>query len=66
MAVDGSILVSGAAGQLGTIGRTVTGLFLEHGLPGRAMVRREGDRPAASRATGARVVVRDLREPADV
>src|SRR5262249_14926308 len=40
----GSILVTGAAGQLGAVGRMVTGLLLDRGLPVRAMVRREDDR----------------------
>src|ERR1700724_1153169 len=66
MANDGSILVTGAAGQLGAVGRTVTGLLLERGLPVRAMVLREDDRAAALRAAGAEVVVGDLLEPADV
>jgi NAD(P)H dehydrogenase (quinone) len=60
------ILVTGAAGQLGAVGRTVTGLLLDRGLPVRAMVRREDDRAAALRAAGAEVVVGDLLEPADV
>src|SRR6476660_6816603 len=63
---DGLILVTGAAGQLGAVGRTVTGLLLDRGLPVRAMVRREDDRAAALRAAGAEVVVGDLLEPADV
>jgi hypothetical protein len=66
MADDGSSLVTGAAGQLGAVGRTVTGLLLERGLPVRAMVRREDNRAAALRAAGAEVVVGDLLEPADV
>src|SRR5438094_193886 len=66
MAENGSILVTGAAGQLGAVGRTVTGLLLDRGLPVRAMVRREDDRVAALRAAGAEVVVGDLLEPADV
>jgi nucleoside-diphosphate-sugar epimerase len=57
MAENGSILVTGAAGQLGAVGRTVTGLLLERGLRVRAMVRREDDRAAALRAAGAEVVV---------
>ena len=57
MADDGSILVTGAAGQLGAVGRTVTGLLLEGGLPVRAMVRRDDDRAAALRAAGAEVVL---------
>jgi uncharacterized protein YbjT (DUF2867 family) len=60
------ILVTGAAGQLGAVGRTVTGLLLDRGLPVRALVRREDDRAAALRAAGAEVVVGDLLEPADV
>jgi len=66
MADDGSILVTGAAGQLGAVGRTVTSLFLERGLPVRAMVRREDDRAATLRAAGAEVVIGDLLGPANV
>jgi NAD(P)H dehydrogenase (quinone) len=62
----GPILITGAAGQLGAVGRTVTSLLLERGLPVRAMVRREDERAAALRAAGAEVVVGDLLEPADV
>src|SRR2546422_10672508 len=66
MADKGPILVTGAAGQLGAVGRTVTGLLLDRGLPVRAMVRREDDRAAGLRAAGAEVVVGDLLEPTDV
>jgi uncharacterized protein YbjT (DUF2867 family) len=66
MADNGPILVTGAAGQLGAVGRTVTGLLLDRGIPVRAMVRREDDRAVALRAAGAEVVVGDLLEPADV
>jgi NAD(P)H dehydrogenase (quinone) len=66
MADDGPILVTGAAGQIGAVGRTATGLLLDRGLPVRAMVRRDDDRAAALRAAGAEVVVGDLLEPADV
>jgi NAD(P)H dehydrogenase (quinone) len=66
MAEQGPILVTGAAGQLGAVGRTVTGLLLARGLPVRALVRREDDRAAALRAGGAEVVVGDLLEPVDV
>src|SRR6266540_2026026 len=55
---DRPILVTGAAGQLGAVGRTVTGLLLARGLPVRAMVRRDD--------AGADVVVGDLLEPSDV
>ena len=66
MADNRPILVTGAAGKLGAVGRTVTGLLLERGFPVRALVRREDDRAAALRATGAEVVIGDLLEPADV
>ena len=66
MAEHGPILVTGAAGQLGAVGRTVTGLLLARGLPVRALVRREDERAAALRAGGAEVVVGDLLEPVDV
>src|SRR4029453_13815648 len=66
MADNGSILVTGAAGQLGAVGRTLTGLLLDRGLPVPPLGRREDDRAAALRAAGAEVVVGDLLEPADV
>jgi hypothetical protein len=55
MAQTGSILVTGAAGQLGAVARTVTGMLLECGLPVRALVRREDERAAALQAAGAEV-----------
>src|SRR3954451_20971680 len=66
MADTGPILVTGAAGQLGGVGRAVVGLLLERGVSVRALVRREDDRAAALRAEGAEVVVGDLLERADV
>jgi len=66
MTDNGLILVTGAGGKIGSVGRTVTDLLLAHGLPVRAMVHREDDRAAALRAAGAEVVVGDLLEPEDV
>lgn len=63
---DVPILVTGAAGQLGGVGRMVATLLLERGFPVRAMVRREDERAVALRAAGAEVVTGDLLEPADV
>jgi NAD(P)H dehydrogenase (quinone) len=60
------ILVTGAAGQVGGVGRTVAQLLLDRGLAVRALVRREDDRAAALRAAGAEVVVGDLLEPGEV
>ena len=66
MTDNGPILITGAAGQLGAVGRTVCGLLLNRGFPVRAMVRREDDRAAALRAIGAEVAVGNLLEPTDV
>src|SRR5215468_7713817 len=66
MADDGSIWVTGAAGQVGSVGRALSGLLLDQGFLVRAMVRREDDRAAALRAAGAEVVTGDLLEPGDV
>ena len=66
MTTSGSILVTGAGGQVGAVGRTVTSLLLARGLPVRALVRRDDERAAALRTAGADVVVGDLLEPADV
>src|SRR5215475_1914262 len=66
MADKTQILVTGAAGRLGAVGRTVATLLLERGLSVRAMVRRDDDRAADLRTAGAEVVIGDLLEPADV
>src|SRR5262252_664835 len=66
MADDGSILVTGAAGQVGSVGRILTGLLLDQGFPVRAMVRREDERAESLRGAGAEVLVGDLLEPGDV
>jgi uncharacterized protein YbjT (DUF2867 family) len=54
------ILVTGAAGRVGGIGRTVTELLLQQGKAVRAMVRSEDERARALRDLGAEVVVGDL------
>jgi uncharacterized protein YbjT (DUF2867 family) len=60
------ILVTGAAGRVGAIGRTLTQLLLERGHAVRAMVRKEDDRSAALRAMGAEVVVGNLLDLKDM
>jgi NAD(P)-dependent dehydrogenase (short-subunit alcohol dehydrogenase family) len=55
-----SILVTGAAGRIGGIGRNVTELLLKHGAAVRAMVRSDDERARALRGMGAEVVVGDL------
>jgi len=54
------ILVTGAAGRVGAIGRTVTELVVKQDNAVRAMVRNEDDRAQALRGMGAEVVVGDL------
>ncbi|WP_327349420.1 MULTISPECIES: NAD(P)H-binding protein [unclassified Streptomyces] len=54
------ILVTGAAGRVGAVGRSVVEGLRRRGLPVRAAVHREDDRARALRATGAEVVVADL------
>jgi uncharacterized protein YbjT (DUF2867 family) len=51
------ILVTGAAGRTGAVGRTVTELLLKQGKPVRAMVRKEDQRAQALRDMGAEVVL---------
>lgn len=54
------ILVTGAAGRAGAVGRTITELLLKQGKAVRAMVRSEDERAQALREKGAEVVVGDL------
>ena len=55
-----SILVTGAAGRVGGVGRTVAELLLQQGKAVRAMVRTEDARAQALRTRGAEVVVGNL------
>src|SRR5881398_3371311 len=54
------ILVTGAAGRVGGVGRAIVELLLERGKAVRAMVRSEDARARALRDLGAEVVVGDL------
>src|SRR6201988_5441367 len=58
--MENPILVTGAAGRIGAIGRTVTELLVKQGKAVRAMVRNEDDRAQALRDKGAEVVIGDL------
>jgi uncharacterized protein YbjT (DUF2867 family) len=58
--VEAPILITGAAGRVGAVGRTVTELLLEQGQAVRAMVRREDERAQSLRGLGAEVIVGDL------
>jgi uncharacterized protein YbjT (DUF2867 family) len=55
-----SILVTGAAGRVGAVGRTIAELLLKQGKAVRAMVRTDDERARALRGMGAEVVVGDL------
>ena len=54
------ILVTGAAGRVGAVGRTITELLLKQGKPLRAMVRNEDERAQVLRDMGAEVVAGNL------
>lgn len=60
------ILVTGAAGRMGAVGRTVVEMLRQRGLPVRALVRREDERSEALQAIGAEIAVGDLTRPEDV
>jgi NAD(P)H dehydrogenase (quinone) len=64
--VESPILVTGAAGRVGGVGRLVVEQLRNRALPVRAMVHREDERAEALRATGAEIVIGDLTVPADV
>jgi uncharacterized protein YbjT (DUF2867 family) len=63
---DAPILVTGAAGAIGAIGRHVTEMLLTQGHKVRALVRREDVRAQELRRLGAEVVVGDLTDLASV
>jgi uncharacterized protein YbjT (DUF2867 family) len=56
------ILVTGAAGAVGSIGRNLTEMLLAKGHKVRAMVRREDERAEALRRLGAEVIQGDLTD----
>src|SRR5437870_13453859 len=60
------ILVTGAAGNIGSVGTTIVRLLRERNLPVRALVHRIDERSDALRDMGAEVVVADLTNGADV
>lgn len=60
------ILVTGAAGQIGSVGRRVVELLRVSDLPVRALVRREDKRADYLRGLGAHVVIADLTKSEEV
>lgn len=63
---DSPILVTGAAGEVGAIGRNLTALLRARGHKVRALVRREDERAEALRRLGAEVVQGDLTDLASM
>ena len=63
---DNPILVTGAAGAVGGIGRSLTEFLLAKGHKVRALVRREDERAEALRLLGAEVVHGDLTDLASM
>src|SRR5215468_3219459 len=63
---DNPILVTGAAGAVGGIGRNLTEFLLARGNKVRALVRREDARAEALRRLGAEVVEGDLTDLASM
>jgi uncharacterized protein YbjT (DUF2867 family) len=63
---DSPILVTGAAGDVGAIGRNLTAMLLDKGHKVRALVRREDERAEALRQLGAEVVQGDLTDLASM
>jgi uncharacterized protein YbjT (DUF2867 family) len=59
---DSPILVTGAAGDIGAIGRNLTAMLLAKGHKVRALVRREDERSEGLRRLGAEVVQGDLTD----
>ena len=64
LSIENPILVTGAAGGVGSVGRMVVRLLRNQGLPVRAMVHRQDERAASLRAEGAEIVTGDLTLPA--
>jgi uncharacterized protein YbjT (DUF2867 family) len=60
------ILVTGAGGGVGGVGRAVVSLLRQRDLPVRAFVHREDERAEALRVLGAEVIAGDLSRPSDV
>jgi len=63
---DRPILVTGAAGDIGAIGRNLTAMLLAKGHKVRALVRKEDERAEALRQLGAEVVQGDLTDLASM
>src|SRR5271154_421078 len=66
MSNNSPILVTGAAGTIGGVGRTIVELLRKQDLPVRALVHKLDERSQSLSDMGAEVVVADLTNGADV
>lgn len=64
--LEAPILVTGAAGRVGGVGRRVVELLRKANLPVRAHVRQDDERAERLRSLGAEVVIADLLKPEEV
>jgi NAD(P)H dehydrogenase (quinone) len=60
------ILITGAAGRLGAVGRKIVENLRQRGLPVRALVRSEDERSDSLRSVGAEIATGDLTRATDV
>jgi uncharacterized protein YbjT (DUF2867 family) len=60
------LLVTGATGRVGGVGRKVVALLRRRGLPVRAFVHHDDERADELRALGAEVIAGDLTRPDDI
>ncbi|MFE4058966.1 NmrA family NAD(P)-binding protein [Streptomyces sp. NPDC059096] len=66
MSEHNPILITGAAGEIGGVSRTMVDMLLAQGHPVRAFVRKDDERADALRRAGAEIFVGDLLNIADV
>ncbi len=66
MATESPILVTGAAGRVGGVGRSIVEILRQRNLPVRAFVHRVDERSEALQAIGAEIFVGDLTRAGDV
>ncbi|MFD5752992.1 NmrA family NAD(P)-binding protein [Streptomyces sp. NPDC127033] len=66
MSEHNPILITGAAGEIGGVSRTMVDMLLAQGHPVRAFVRKDDERADALRRAGAEIFVGDLLDIADV
>ena len=64
--ITSPVLVTGAAGRVGSVGRRVVEILRKSGQPVRALVRRDDERAEYLRGLGAEVIIADLTKSEQV